>query len=188
MARITGISADGLDGSEAGEYRRILAHRKPLADALHELKRVLRTERLLSDRLLELVRLRCAYWNQCRACMATRFPEAYEDGLTENVVCSLERPQDAENLTPAERAAIVFADLMATDHLAITDDTFSELRRHFSEPEIVELGINIAYNVGVGRFSAVLDVTEDLPERFLQEGVRITPWGGGEVMLAHPRS
>ena len=122
----------------------IYAQRPPLAQAYVEFGATLRRERLLSDRLIELVRLRIAFWNQCRSCMAVRYEEATKDGVDEALVCSLERPEEADDLTEAERAAIGFADLFATDHLAIGDETFARLREHFDEPEIVELCMNVA--------------------------------------------
>jgi alkylhydroperoxidase family enzyme len=70
----------------------------------------------LSPRLLELVRIRISFWSQCRSCMSQRLrPDLVDEGL----VCSLERPDNAPDLSPAEKAAIHFADLLATDHLAI---------------------------------------------------------------------
>ena len=57
-----------------------------------------------------------------------------------------------------ERAALIFADLMATDHRKIDDAVFAELRRHFSEAEIVELGVSTALFVGFGRFNAVIGI------------------------------
>jgi AhpD family alkylhydroperoxidase len=181
MARINDAPA-GQCGEDADEFQRLMAHRPPLLDALGAFQLALRTERVLPDRLLELVRLRVAFWNQCRSCMAGRYQEALDDGVTEDLVCSLERPQEADDLTSAERAAIAYADLMATDHLAIDDDTFEGLRAHFSEPEIVELAVNVAYGVGIGRFTASLDMLEGLPERFRQ-GERATPWGDGDVVV-----
>jgi AhpD family alkylhydroperoxidase len=136
---------------------------------------------LLSDRLIELVRLRVAFWNQCRSCMAVRYEEGTKDGLTEALVCSLERPEDAEDLTEPERAAIAFADLFATDHLGIGDETFARLREHFDEAEIVELCMNVALFVGFGRMGAVLHMVDDLPDRFQADG-RVTPWGDGDVV------
>jgi len=58
----------------------------------------------------------------------------------------------------AERAALTFADLMASDHLNIDDAVFAELRRHFSEAQIVELGVSTALFVGLGRFNAVIGI------------------------------
>ena len=60
--------------------------------------------------------------------------------------------------SPRERAALTFAELMATDHLKIDDAVFAELRRHFSEAEIVELGVSTALFVGLGRFTAVVGI------------------------------
>jgi alkylhydroperoxidase family enzyme len=51
-----------------------------------------------------------------------------------------------------------FADLMATDHHEVDDAVFAELRRHFSEAQIVELGVCTALFIGLGRFNAVLGV------------------------------
>src|ERR1700760_4705215 len=105
----------------------------------------------LSPRLLELVRLRIGSHNQCESCMPVRHESAIDDGLTEDAVCSLERPADAPDLSDAERAALRFADLFATNHFAIDDTVYDDLRRHFSEDELVELGVHCAIAVGIGR-------------------------------------
>ena len=110
-----------------------------VAEALGALNAALRSG-TLPPRLLELVRLRIAFHNQCRSCMSVRYQSAIDDGLTEDAVCSLERPSDAPDLSEAERAALKFADLFATNHLAIDDTIYDELRRHFTEDELVELG------------------------------------------------
>jgi AhpD family alkylhydroperoxidase len=163
---------------------RIYAQRPELALKFLEFGLALREHRLLPDRLVELVRLRVAYWNQCRSCMAVRYAEGLEDGLDEDLVCSLERPAEAEGLTDAERSAIRYADLMATDHLAIGDETFDDLREHFAEPEIVELCMNVALFVGFGRMGAALHMVDDLPEHFRGEGEeRVTPWGSDEQVV-----
>jgi alkylhydroperoxidase family enzyme len=65
---------------------------------------------------------------------------------------------DSDLFSPRERAALTFAELMATDHLKVDDRVFAELRRHFSEAEIVELGVSTALFVGLGRFNAVLGI------------------------------
>lgn len=171
-----------LFGADAPLRVQIYAQRPPLAAKFLEFGRTLRDERLLPDRLIELVRLRVAFRNQCRSCMAVRYEEGIADGLTEELVCSLEHPQEADDLTEAERAAIAFGDLMATNHLAIGDETFDRLREHFGEPEIVELCMNVALFVGFGRMGAALHMVDDLPERFRSDDEQITPWGEGELV------
>ena len=56
--------------------------------------KVLKDNRTLPDRLCELMRLRIAFRNQCRPCMSMRYGTAIDDGLTEDLVCSLEHPDD----------------------------------------------------------------------------------------------
>jgi AhpD family alkylhydroperoxidase len=138
----------------------------------------------LPARLQELIRLRIAFHNQCRSCMAVRYEEAIADGLTEELVCSLEKPQEAGDLTAAERAALRFADLFATNHLAIDDALLERLAEFFSERQIFEIGMCCAAFVGFGRFAAVNRITEGLPEEFLrQSDAPLTPWGATKVLV-----
>jgi alkylhydroperoxidase family enzyme len=116
--------------------------------------------------------------------MAIRYTEAVDDGVTEDVVCSLERPADADDLTDAERAALRFADLFATNHLAIDDAVYDDLRRYFTEGELVEIGLNCAIDVGVGRLTATWDVTDDLDAAFRRPyDERATPWRTAEPLI-----
>jgi alkylhydroperoxidase family enzyme len=89
--------------------------------------------------------------------MTVRYAGARQAGLTEVKIAALD-DLSSDLFTPRERAALTFADLMSTDHHAIDDAVFAELRRHFSEAEIVELGVSTALFVGFGRLNAVLGI------------------------------
>lgn len=173
------IQPDQLTDLEQG-LTRFFAHCPDQALGLMAFGGALKQHRKLPERLVELVRLRVAFFNQCRSCMAIRYSDAVADGVTEGLVCSLERPQEAENLTLAEKAAIRFGELLATDHLAISDATYAELREHFSEAEIVELGMTVAFFVGFGRLAATWHMVEELPEAF-QQAATIAPWGAEKI-------
>ncbi len=80
--------------------------------------------------------------------------------------------------------AIRYGELFATNHLAIDDAFYDHLRELFTEPEIVELGLNVALFVGVGRLSATLDMVEELPDRYRAEG-EVTPWGADDAVVVH---
>jgi alkylhydroperoxidase family enzyme len=153
------------------------------AEALGSLTAALRSNGTLPPRLLVLVRLRIAYFNQCRSCIAVRYQTAIDDGLDEDAVCSLERPADAENLSAAERSALRFAELFATNHLAIDDAVYDGLREHFTEDELVELGLNCAIALGVGRLSATWDVNDDLPDA-IGSSERLAPWNSASVVAS----
>jgi AhpD family alkylhydroperoxidase len=161
---------------------RFLAHCPDQVLGMMQFAGALKVHRQLPEKLVELVRLRVAFFNQCRSCMAIRYTDALEDGLTEDLVCSLERPQEAENLTPAEKAAIRFGEAMATDHLRIDEAMYAGLREHFTESEIVELGMTCAFFVGFGRLAATLHMVEELPDAFRRDGV-IAPWGEERVVV-----
>lgn len=187
MPRIQPAPADvyaPVFGEEAPLRVQVYANRPELAQAFLAFGKALREHRLLPDRLIELVRLRVAFWNQCRSCMAVRYEEGIDDGITEGLVCSLERPEEAPDLTDAERAAIAYADLAATNHLSISDEIFDRLREHFTEPEIIELGMLCAMCIGRGRLAASWDLVDELPERFTVRDAVITPWGEGETITA----
>jgi alkylhydroperoxidase family enzyme len=163
---------------------RMLAHCPQMALGAIGFGAAIAMNRTLPERLIELVRLRVAFHNQCRSCMAIRYSSAAAE-VDENLVCSLEKPQEAADLTAAEHAALEFADLFATDHLAITDQRFAALREHFSEAQTMELLLHLALYVGMGRLAATLDMTEELPASFQAAfGETVTPWGGEPVRVS----
>lgn len=175
------VQPDRLTDLEQG-LTRYFAHCPEQALGLMQFGGALKRNRQLPERLVELVRLRIAFFNQCRSCMAIRYSDAVNDGLSEDLVCSLEKPQEASNLSAAEKVAIRFGELMATDHLAINDAVYAELSRHFSQAEIVELGMTCAFFVGFGRFAATLHMVEELPEAF-KNAETIAPWGQEKVQV-----
>ena len=114
--------------------------------------------------------------------MAIRYKDAIEDGLTEDLVCSLEKPMEADNLSDAEKIAIKYGELMATNHLSADDAIYEELKKHFTEKQVVELGMTIAFFVGFGRLAATWHMTEELPEAFQELGTEtISPWGEDSI-------
>lgn len=190
MARIrpaVGHEPDHLDEPDQREqiaavHASILAHRPKTAQAVNAAYRAaLAEEGTLPPRLVELVRIRLAFHNQCRSCMAVRYQTGIDSGVSEDLVCSLEKPAEAPDLTPAERAALRFADLLATDHLSIDESVYDELREHFDEGEIVELGLRCARTIGFGRLNATWMNIEHLPDRFKDAQGILTPWGGETI-------
>jgi alkylhydroperoxidase family enzyme len=162
----------------------ILAHAPHMAKANAYWMATAMAGRKLSRRLLELVRLRLAFHSQCRSCMAMRFSSAMDEGFTEDLVCSLEKPMEAPDLTPPEKAALAYADLFATNHFAIDEATFAGLREHFTDGEIIELGMFVGFFLGTGRFLSTLDMTEELPKVYQDKSQKAAPWmAPGQVVL-----
>ena len=193
MARIESSGAfDAIPTVDLGRGDRInlgvagiMCRLPDVAAAVGGVTNALRETGALSPRLMELVRLRIAFHNQCRSCMSIRYQSAIDDGLTEDAVCSLEQPAEAADLSDAERAALRFADLFATNHLAIDDAVYDELRNHFSEDQLVALGLHCALCVGLGRLAATWHVVDDLPDEFRGDSAaRLAPWGANSVVAS----
>ena len=176
-------AADSGTALEQG-IMRMFAHTREISKGLVAFGGAIKSHRSLPDRLVELVRLRVAFHNQCRSCMAIRYQDGVDAGIDEDLVCSLEKPQEAEDLSDAEKAAIEYGELFATNHLAIDDSVYENLRKYFSEAEVVELSITVAWFVGFGRLAATYHMVEELPEAFQNENSeKLTPWNEDSIIV-----
>jgi AhpD family alkylhydroperoxidase len=179
MSRVPPAAAElyePLVGTRAPLRQRVYAQAPGIVGPYLTFMKALRDNGTLPRRLVELVRLRVSFHNQCRTCMSIRYSDGLDDGLTEGLVCSLEKPQESDDLTGAEKAALAFADRFATDHLSIDDAQFAGLYEHFSTSEVMELCFQVATFVGYGRMGAVLAMTDDLPEEYGDPDAVLAPW------------
>jgi alkylhydroperoxidase family enzyme len=112
---------------------------------------------LLGGRLLELLRIRSAQLGGCAPCMTSRKNE----GATEVVVACLANPGLSDELSPRERLALEYLELLATDHHRIDGETYRRLAEHFTTAEIVELGATCGPMIGMHRFMHTLDIFGD---------------------------
>jgi alkylhydroperoxidase family enzyme len=79
--------------------------------------------------------------------------------LTDEMVDAVPNFRESPLFTPAEKAAMRLADAMAGDHKhAPFDEIFAELRKHYSEEQIVELGWRTSVFIGYGRLVYALGV------------------------------
>ncbi len=60
------------------------------------------------------------------------------------------------NYSEKERLALRYSELMATDPDAIDDAFFAELRKHYDDKDLVELGSFIGFNIGYHTFFGTL--------------------------------
>jgi alkylhydroperoxidase family enzyme len=109
---------------------------------------------LIEPQLLELMRLRGANLNACTYCATVRLqpvvdavkPKEPVLGLIDisamtkaQAVAALKDSVNTEKLTPREAAAIALVDRIIVDPHTVDDTLFAELRKHFSDEEIIEL-------------------------------------------------
>jgi len=111
----------------------------------------------LPHKLKEMCRIRISVAHKCGYCSTVRSNIARADGLTEERVHDL--LHEGAQLSPRERAALEYADLFKSGDEAIDSDAvYDRLRSHFSEEEIIELGMLCAQTVGVGRLVRSLNI------------------------------
>jgi alkylhydroperoxidase family enzyme len=115
--------------------------------------------------------------------MSIRYKDGVDDGVTEDLVCSLEKPMEAPDLTGQERAALAYTDRYFNNHLSIDDSHMDALREHFTEGQLVELNVRLAMS-GFGKMAAVFDMTEVLPKHFQDKSAgQLTPWNAPHVVV-----
>ena len=84
-----------------------------------------------------------------------RYAGARHAGATEAKIAAID-DESSDLLSPRERAGIRFAEKLAVDHHKVDDALWTELRRHYSEADIIELTMHTTLYIGLGRFNEVI--------------------------------
>ncbi len=116
---------------------------------------------LVERRIKELVRLRLSTTHGCRFCNQGNRVDALEAGLSETDLAGLDDFEHA-SFSEREKAALRLADelvLTKTDG-TLTQPLYAELSQHFSDAEILELGLVMGILSGVAKFMFAFDLVE----------------------------
>jgi AhpD family alkylhydroperoxidase len=114
---------------------------------------------LLPHKLKEMCRIKISVAHHCGYCSTVRSHVARADGLSEDLVQEIFDYAQSTRFTAREKAALRYADLFKSGDDAIDDDrVYDELKRHFTDEEIIELGLLCAETVGAGRFVRSMNV------------------------------
>jgi alkylhydroperoxidase family enzyme len=136
---------------------RVWAHRPEVAQAWLAALEAMHVRGVLDARLKELVRLKIASITTCKACQVAR----KHDAVTEDDIACLS--SDHARFSPSEQAALRYAELFASDYMAIDEAIFQRLRAHFSVAQIVELNLFCALMLAGGRMTFVQQAYEAQP-------------------------
>jgi AhpD family alkylhydroperoxidase len=116
-------------------------------------------EGVLPHKLKEMCRIQISVAHQCGYCSTVRSNVAKAEGLTENMINDLFSFETSRHFTPREKAALRYASLFKQGGHAIDkDEVYQALAKHFSDEEIIELGLLCAQTDGVGKFVKSLNV------------------------------
>jgi AhpD family alkylhydroperoxidase len=136
-----------------------LMTRSPLGIAWVEYWNKLLYQGVLPHKLKEMCRIKISVAHQCGYCSTVRSNVAKADGLTENMISDLFDHAGNTRFSAREKAALHYADLFKQgEHAIDKDQVFADLAIHFTDEEIIELGLFCAEVDGVGKFVKSLNV------------------------------
>jgi AhpD family alkylhydroperoxidase len=99
----------------------------------------------LDHKLIHLLKLRASQINGCAFCIDMHSKDARALGETEQRLYALDAWRETPFYTERERAALEWTEsvtLVSQTH--VPDETYENLRKHFSEKEIVDLTLLVA--------------------------------------------
>jgi AhpD family alkylhydroperoxidase len=127
-----------------------MAERLKYAEAFPEgLSAMLNMEKVirgsgLESKLLELVKIRTSQINGCAYCLDMHTKDARANGETEQRIYTLPAWQETPFFTPRERAALAWTEALTNIQQGHAPDAvYQEVRREFSEAEVVKLTLAI---------------------------------------------
>jgi uncharacterized peroxidase-related enzyme len=172
MARITLIAPESASPEvreiydttlrgKPGNVQKALAHRPEMLKSF--LSFYATVGRSLNRKLYEMIYLRVSFINGCRYCTQHHLASSKRAGLTAEDWAALK----AGNYSPyseKERAALIYVERLTRAPHEITEKDFDELKKHFSDPEIVDIHMLAGLANLTNRFTDPLGLELEFPE------------------------
>ena len=111
----------------------------------------------LPQRLVEIAVIAVSQTNACPYCVAHHSAIAVDEGVDPEAINHILNPNPI-GLTEAEKLVRDYAVLVTKRAYGIRDQVFHELRKHFSEAQIVELTMRIALTGMFNRINQALQI------------------------------
>jgi uncharacterized peroxidase-related enzyme len=144
-----------------GNVQQALAHRPEMLKNF--LSFYASVGRSLDRKLYELIYLRVSFMNGCRYCTQHHVASSKRAGLTAADWTGLKSGDDSR-FTEKERAALVYVGKLTRAPHEITQSDFDELKKHFSDPEIVDLHMLAGLANLTNRLTDPLGLEVEFPE------------------------
>jgi uncharacterized peroxidase-related enzyme len=148
----------GARGGRLINIYRLMLHSPALANAWFDLNQAVRYSTEIDGQSRELAVIRVAILNEVEYVVRAHGPAyALKEGLTPEQVTAVARWQSSNLFSDRQRALLAYTDAMTRD-ISVGDAVFTEIRKYFSERQVVELTMLIgAYNM-LTRFLKALQV------------------------------
>ena len=132
----------------------LYAHRPRLLAGYGIFEKAIESRPCVDPGVRALVALKAAALLNCEFCIDIGSHLAREAGIGEAQLLDLWRYADSEHFDERERVALDLAVAMTRTPTQVSDELFAQLRRHFDEPQLVELVNLVAVENLRSRFNA----------------------------------
>jgi 4-carboxymuconolactone decarboxylase len=136
----------------------LYAHAPRLVAAMRELRMVSGQLTGIDKRTLALAQLKAATMTQCEYCIDVGSLISRQWGLTDEELLALPNYRTSPLFSAVEKLVLDYAVGVSRTPVDVPDDLFDQLKRHFTDAQLVELTHVIAGENMAGRFNAALGV------------------------------
>jgi uncharacterized peroxidase-related enzyme len=144
-----------------GNVQKALAHRPEMLKNF--LSFYASVGRSLDRKLYELIYLRVSFINGCRYCTQHHVASSKRAGLTAEDWAALKAGDYSRN-SEKERATLNYVEKLTREPHQISDADFAELKKHFSDPEIVDIHMLAGLANLTNRLTDPLGLELEFPE------------------------
>ncbi len=136
---------------------KVFAHRPPALKHIMGLLLDLADEALLPKRYLEIALVVVSKLNECTYCVAHHTPRLVEQGLPPSAAAHI-LDETVEGFDEVDHLVRDYAVQVTTKAQYMRDGIFEELKKHFTEAQIVELTLRTALCGFFNRFNDALQI------------------------------
>lgn len=144
-----------------GNAQKALAHRPDMLKNF--LSFYASVGRSLDRKLYELIYIRVSLINGCRYCVQHHIASSRRAGLTSEDWTAL-KAGNYSRYNEKERAALSYVERLTRNPHEITDTDFDDLKKQFSDPEIVDIHLLAGLANLTNRFTDPLGLELEIPE------------------------
>jgi uncharacterized peroxidase-related enzyme len=119
--------------------------------------------RSLDRKLYEMIYIRVSMINECRYCLQHHLASSKRVGLTAEDWGALKRG-NYSTYSEKERTALTYIEKLTRSPHEITDGDFNELKKHFADPEVVDIHLLTGLANLTNRVTDPLGLEVEMPE------------------------
>lgn len=144
-----------------GNVQKALAHRPEMLKNF--LSFYASVGRSLERKLYELIYIRVSLINECHYCTQHHLASSKRVGLTQEDWAAL-KAGDYSRYSEKEKTALTYVEKLTRSPHEISDADFASLKKHFSDPEIVDIHLLTGLANLTNRFTDPVGLEVEFPE------------------------